>query len=451
MKNPRRVLLMIIVLTFLAVGFSLPEGYPLKINLGKFQIDQVLNPLAIDLNIGSLKIQKKPKTVLGLDLAGGARIVYEADVENIPSEDRKTALDAARNVIERRVNLFGVAEPVVQTSKVGSSERIIVELPGVTDVEAAKTLIGKTAQLDFREFESEDATASAGFFPTTEMTKETGLTGKDLKKAGVTFNQNSGQPEVALEFTAEGAKLFEEITKRNVGKNLPVFLDEMPVTNPTVNQVISGGNAVISGSFTQEEAKSLAIQLNSGALPVPIKPIEEKTVGPTLGRESVEKSIKAGFIGLTIVMAFMFLYYGKLGLLADIALFVYGVLSLAIFRLIPITMTLPGVAGFILSIGMAVDANILIFERIKEEQREGKPWKIAMELGFGRAWDSIRDANFTTLLTTFILFNPLNWSFLPQFGMIRGFAATLAIGIFVSLFTGIVVSRNLIRVFIRKK
>ena len=225
----------------------------------------------------------------------------------------------------------------------------------------------------------------------------------------------------------------------------------MPVTNPTVNQVISGGNAVISGSFTQEEAKSLAIQLNSGALPVPIKPIEEKTVGPTLGRESVEKSIKAGFIGLTIVMAFMFLYYGKLGLLADIALFVYGVLSLAIFRLIPITMTLPGVAGFILSIGMAVDANILIFERIKEEQREGKPWKIAMELGFGRAWDSIRDANFTTLLTTFILFNPLNWSFLPQFGMIRGFAATLAIGIFVSLFTGIVVSRNLIRVFIRKK
>ena len=216
---------MIIVLTFLAVGFSLPEGYPLKINLGKFQIDQVLNPLAIDLNIGSLKIQKKPKTVLGLDLAGGARIVYEADVENIPSEDRKTALDAARNVIERRVNLFGVAEPVVQTSKVGSSERIIVELPGVTDVEAAKTLIGKTAQLDFREFESEDATASAGFFPTTEMTKETGLTGKDLKKAGVTFNQNSGQPEVALEFTAEGAKLFEQITERNAQK--PLALDKL--------------------------------------------------------------------------------------------------------------------------------------------------------------------------------------------------------------------------------
>lgn len=449
MKNPKRVLIFIIILTVLAIGCSIPNDYHLQIKLGKFKFERTLQPLSLDVNIGSFKIQKTPKTVLGLDLAGGARIVYEADMKKITASDRQTALDAARNIIEKRVNLYGVAEPVIQTSQVGSSSRIIVELPGISDVSKAKELIGKTAQLEFREF-PKDASPSATILPIPDKTLKTNLTGKDLKKATVTFNQNTGSPEVSLEFTTEGAKLFEEITKRNVGKHLPVFLDDLPVTNPTVNQAISGGNAVISGNFTLSEAKNLAIQLNSGALPVPIKVIQEQAVGPSLGKESVNKSIYAGLVGLGIVMAFMILYYGKLGLLADIALFIYGVVSLSIFRLLPITMTLPGIAGFILSIGMAVDANILIFERIKEEVREGRQWKVAMELGFNRAWDSIRDANFTTLITSFVLFNPLNWSFLPQFGMVRGFAATLAIGVFISMFTGIFVSRNLIRVFIKR-
>ncbi|MBI4130622.1 protein translocase subunit SecD [Candidatus Roizmanbacteria bacterium] len=451
MERPHKILIIVFLLTLIAIGVSIPEGYQVKFDIGPLHVDRTFYPLRLDIQNEKVQIRKVPRTVLGLDLAGGARLVYEADMSQIPPADKQSALDGARNIIEQRVNLFGVSEPLVQTSKVGSSERIIVEMPGVTEVASAKALIGQTAQLAFREFpEDLAASESATLFPMFENTKETSLTGKELKRASVVFDPNTGQPTVSLEFTPDGAKLFEEITTRNVGKNLPVFLDQFPITSPRVNEPISGGQAVISGGFTNDQAKALAIQLNSGALPVPIRVIEEKTVGPSLGAESVEKSIRAGLIGLGMVMLFMIAYYGRLGLLADVALVIYGLITYAIFRLGPITLTLPGIAGFILSIGMAVDSNILIFERIKEEARSGKPWQAAIEVGFGRAWDSIRDANVTTLLTCFVLFNPFNWEFLPQFGLARGFALTLAIGIFVSLFTGIVVSRNLIRVFIKR-
>lgn len=449
--NPKRALIVIIIVTLLAIGVSLPEGYPLKFSLGKITIDRELQPLGINIQNERFNIVKMPRTVLGLDVAGGARLVYETDISAIAQSDYQDALDATRNIIEQRVNMFGVTEPVVRTSQMGDSHRIIVELPGVTDVALARDLIGQTALLEVREFPGDiEASVAATLFPSYEVTQDTGLTGKDLRKASVTFDQTNGQSVVQLLFTSEGGKLFEEITKRNVGKQLPIFLDGFPITNPRVDSVIAGGTAIISGQFTPEQAKYLSIQLNSGALPVPVSVIEEKTVGPTLGKESVEKSVRAGLIGLGMVMVFMCLYYGKMGVLASIALAIYGVITYAIFRIIPVTMTLPGIAGFILSIGMAVDSNILIFERIKEEVREGRSWNIAMESGFGRAWDSIRDANVTTLLTCFILFNPFNWEFLPQFGLARGFAATLAIGIIVGLFTGIVVSRNLIRVFMGK-
>lgn len=449
--SPRRALLLIIVLTFLAIGVSLPEGYPIKFSIGGITIDRELRPFGIDIQNERFSVRKLPKTVMGLDIAGGARLVYEADMSEVTAADTQAALDATRNIIERRVNLFGVSEPVIQTSQVGEARRIVVELPGITDVSAAKALIGQTAQLEFREFSQEsEATEAAALYPSFENTFDTGLTGKDLRRAVVSFDQTNGQPVVNLEFTSEGGTKFQEITLRNIRKPLPVFLDGYPITNPVVEQAISGGTAVISGGFTTDQAKSLAIQLNSGTLPVPIKVVEEKTVGPTLGRESVQRSIQAGAIGLALVMVFMWAYYGRLGFLANLALIVYGLITYAIFRLVPITLTLPGIAGFILSIGMAVDSNILIFERIKEELRAGRTWTTAMEVGFGRAWDSIRDANITTLLTCFILLNPFNWDFLPQFGLVRGFALTLAIGIFVSLFTGIVVSRNLIRVFIKK-
>jgi len=220
---------------------------------------------------------------------------------------------------------------------------------------------------------------------------------------------------------------------------------------PTVDEAITSGQAVIRGNFTLETAKQLSTLLNAGALPVPIKIIEQRNVGATLGQESVQKSVRAGMVGLLMVAGFMWAYYGKLGFLADLALIIYGLITLALYKLIPVTLTLPGIAGFILSIGMAVDSNILIFERMKEETRAGCHWKRAMELGFGRAWDSIRDANICTLITCFILFNPFNWNFLNVSGMIRGFALTLGLGIFISLFTGIVVTRTLLRVLYHGK
>jgi preprotein translocase subunit SecD len=282
-------------------------------------------------------------------------------------------------------------------------------------------------------------------------TKSSGISGKDLKRADLSYSSQNGQPEVAIEFTNDGAKKFSDVTTRLVGKRLPIFLDEFPLTWPRVSTPITDGKAVITGQFTQDEAKNMALQLNAGALPVPVKVVEKRTVGATLGAKSVEASIRAGAMGLVIVGIFMIAQYGWLGFIADCALFLYAIVSFALYRFIPITLTLPGIAGFLLSVGMAVDANILIFERYKEERRHGKPWRIAMELGFGKAWESIRDANFCTIITSLILYNPGNWQWLPTSGLVRGFAATLLIGVIIGLFTGIVVTRTFIRVFYRPR
>jgi len=403
----------------------------------------------LDFSIFGRHFTRDLKIHQGLDLRGGLQVVLQAEMGEITEDERDTALEAAKNVVERRVNFFGVTEPTIQTSKSGGQYRIVVELPGVTNSEQAIALIGQTAQLDFREpiFEElpPESTASAqiiGF-------QVTDLTGKDLEKAGVTFEENASAPQISLKFTDEGAEKFAEITGRNVGKPLAIFLDNEVISAPRVNEQISGGNAVITGQFTLEQAKNLAIQLNAGALPVPIKILEQKTVGATLGQESVRKSLVAGAVGLFLVALFMMAYYGRLGFLATVGLIVYGLITLALYKLIPVTLTLAGLAGFLLSVGMAVDANILIFEKIKEEKRVGRPSLAAMEAGFGRAWDSIRDANICTLITCFVLFNPLGWGFLNTSGMVRGFALTLGLGIFISLFTGVVVARTLIRAFYR--
>jgi preprotein translocase subunit SecD len=340
----------------------------------------------------------------------------------------------------------------VQTAVSENAYRIIVELPGVNDVEEAISLIGQTALLDFREFnDTKEATVGAFFIPTLENTKSVGLTGKDLARASMQYSTQTGQPEVQLDFNAEGAKKFADATTRLVGKPIAIFLDEIPLTSPTVQTAITDGRAVITGSFDRDTAKTLALQLNAGALPVPVRVVEQRTVEATLGAESVAKSITAGVIGLGFVALFMVLQYGKLGLIADAALILYGLLSFGVFRLFSITLTLPGIAGFLLSIGMAVDSNILIFERYKEELQSGKPWAIAMEQAFGKAWDSIRDANFTTIITSLILYNPANSNLLPASGLVRGFAATLLIGVLMSLFTGIVATRTFIRVFFKEK
>ncbi|MBI2337795.1 protein translocase subunit SecD [Candidatus Daviesbacteria bacterium] len=438
--KPRLILWTIIVLTILAVWLntpSIPQIPVLKI-LGK----------KVDI-LGKFPIK------LGLDLQGGTEVILETQMDKIAPADRDNALESAKNIIEKRVNLYGVSEALVQTSKLGQQRRILVELPGLKDASAAARLVGKTAQLDFREMpatlSAEEKEATKSGIPAIFFAKPTNLTGADLKKAQVTFGSNQGLragPQVAIEFTDEGAKKFAEITKRNIGRSLPIFLDNEPISAPTVQQEIIGGNAVITGQFTSDEAKNLVIELNAGALPVPIKIIEQHSIGPTLGAQSVSRSLIAGIIGLSVVVLYMAAYYGVLGLVADLALVVYTLLVLAFFRtgffvLPPVTLTLAGIAGFILSIGMAVDANILIFERMKEETRWGKSRILALDLGFKRAWSSIWASNVSTLLTAAILYG-------MGTSVIRGFAITLAIGVLVSMFTSYVVTRTFLRlIFLR--
>lgn len=401
----------------------------------------------LNLSFGPVKLHRSFDLKLGLDLAGGVHLVLEADMDQIAPEDKDAALQSAAEVIRRRVDLFGVSEANVQTATTTDSYRIIAELPGLTNTNDAIALIGQTAQLSFRE-PVKDASPSA--LALTDF-RPTDLTGKDLKKASVQFDNTSGQPVVALQFNPDGQKKFADLTSKHINQPLAIFLDQLPLTIPIVQQEITDGNAIISGSFTIDQAKQLAVQLNAGALPVPINIIQQRNIGATLGQASIEKSLQAGLIGLIVVALFMIGLYGSLGLIAVLALTIYASLTLAVYKLIPITLSLPGLAGFILSVGMAVDSNILIFERFKEERRDSLSWQVAIERAFGRAWDSIKDANIATLTTTFILLNPFDWPFLPTSGLVRGFAVTLGLGILLSLFTGVVVSRTLIRVFYRER
>ncbi len=499
---------------------------------------------------------------LGLDLQGGAHLVYQADVSQIPPAERQDAVEGVRDVIERRINALGVSEPLVQTNRNGDSYRIIIELPGVFDIKEAIKQIGETPLLEFKEQNpnasqtqvlteeqkkqieesekealkkaediikrlkngedfakiakeesddpgSKDKGGDLGFvqrgvfvpefdkvlfdelkdgeitpkpiktqfgyhiiqrLESREVIDENGqkveevharhiliktlnkadlinnnnvwlntkLSGRYLKRAQVTFDRNTGSPQVAITFNEEGKKLFAEITKRNLKKPVAIFLDGELISAPVVQQVITSGDAVISGNFTIAEAKLLAQRLNAGALPVPIKLISQLKIGPSLGSVSIKKSISAGFWGLIAVMLFMLLVYRLPGLLADIALVLYATIVFGIFELIPVTLTLAGITGFILSVGMAVDANILIFERMKEELKLGKPLLAAIEEGFKRAWTSIRDSNVSSLITAAILI----W-----FGtsIIKGFALTLGIGILVSMFSAITITRTLLR------
>ena len=446
----RSTIILAVIILLLIVWIDLPENLKIRLPFVKKKIEFIVNPLTIDTNIFGIKIKKEFKTHLGLDLKGGSHLVFQTDTSKVKSEDLQDAINSARDIIEKRVNLFGVSEPVVQSLKTGQKHRISVDLPGIEDVSSAVRLIGQTAQLSFYEENpttDKEASAASIF---SRLTKYTGLNGKHIKKAKLDFENQTGNPVVALEFTTEGAKIFSQVTKRNIGKPVAIIIDNLILSAPTVKQEITEGTAIISGSFTVDQAKKLAIAINSGALPLPIKLIEQRSIGPTLGAVEIKKSIYAGLIGLLAVFIFMIGYYGRLGIIASVGLIIYGLISLAIFRTIPIVLTLPGVAGFILSIGMAVDSNILIFERIKEELRKGKEFDVASRLGFGRAIDAIKDANLTTLTVAFILFNPANWDFLPQFGTVRGFALTLAIGVATSLFTGVVITKRLINLFYKK-
>ncbi|MEA2113290.1 MAG: protein translocase subunit SecD [Patescibacteria group bacterium] len=400
---------------------------------------------------------------LGLDLRGGAHLVYEADFSNISPENRMESMQGVRDVIERRVNLFGVAEPVVQINKAGSHYRLIVELAGVKDVHQAIEMIGQTPFLDFREERNKAETENilAGQEEARKKLEEgleisadeqrqliedpffisTRLTGQYLKGSQMQFDQQTYQPQISLEFDGEGSKIFEELTRKNIGKRIAIYLDGAVISAPVVQEAISGGKAQITGDFALEEAKELVQRLNAGALPVPINLISQQTIGASLGSVSLSKSLKAALWGFLLVLAFMLFYYRLPGLVSVVALVIYALMVLAIFKLIPVTLTLAGIAGFILSIGMAVDANVLIFERFKEEFRSGKSLGGSIDEGFRRAWPAIRDGNISTLITCLILY-------VFATGLVKGFALTLGIGVLISMISAIVATKNLLKLFV---
>jgi len=381
---------------------------------------------------------------LGLDTQGGTHLVYQADVGSVSSDERARAMDAVRDVIERRVNLFGVAEPLVQVERSGGEWRLIVELAGIQDVNAAIRLIGETPFLEFREERPpEEREKILEAQKKNERMAEdpyfiaTSLTGRHVKRAELDFDQTSFQPQISLELTDEGAVLFAELTKKNQGKQLAIYLDGAPISAPVVREEITGGKAQITGNFTPQSAKEFAGRLNAGALPVPIRLIAQQSVGASLGRESLERSLWAGTAGFMAVAVFMIVWYRLPGFVAVLALLLYGAVMLALFKLMPVTLTVAGIAGFILSIGMAVDANVLIFERLKEELLRGSALEEAIREGFGRAWTSIRDSNASSLITSAILY----WL---GTSIVQGFALTLGIGIVVSMLSAISVTRTLL-------
>lgn len=519
----------------------------------------------------------KQKMHFGLDLQGGTQLIYQTDTSNIPDDQRVTAIDGVRDVIERRVNIFGVTEPLIQTAKAEKEWHLVVELPGVKDVHTAIEMIGETPILEFKEQGtpreltteekeqiaeynrqalvraedilklvlkpgadfaklakeySEDSGSGQnggdlGWFGRGTMVSEfekavfddltvgeitpapvktefgyhiikktdkrineepaqvemegeqedavevrvepqeevmashiliatqaeemaqgidwtyTGLTGKQLKRSFVSFNSQTNEPEISLEFNDEGAKLFREITKRNIGKPVAIFLDESILSVPVVHEEIPSGQAVISGTFNLKEAKELAQKLSAGALPVPIKLISQRNIGPSLGKVSVQKSFIAVIIGFLVIMIFMISFYGHRGLVASLALCVYALIVLALFKLIPVTLTLAGIAGFIVSLGMAVDANVLIFERIKDEESLGKMPLNSLHDGFKNAWSAIRDSNITTLIVCLILYY-------FGTGLVKGFGLTLGIGVLISMFTAITVTKTFLELTIKK-
>ena len=392
------------------------------------------------------------KFKLGLDLSGGTHLVYKADISQVAKGDISAAMSSLRDTIERRVNLFGVAEPLVQVEQGGTfgdqnEQRLIVELPGVTDVNEAIKRIGQTPILEFKLLKkSQIPQGEAQMSEVAGLFTPTGLTGRQLKRADVKFDQNfQNKAIVGLTFNDEGSDLFAKITRENQGDLLGIFLDNTLLEAPYIKEEITGGQAVITGDFSVDQAKQIVRDLNYGALPMPINLLSTETVGATLGDQAVKDAILAGSIAFALVAGFLLLWYRVPGLVAVFGLSIYTVLNLIIFKLIPVTLTAAGIAGFILSLGMAVDANILIFERMKEERKKGKSLNDAAHEGFHRAWNSIRDSNLSSIITAVILY------YFASTPMIKGFALVFAIGVLVSMFSAITASRTLLFALMSEK
>jgi len=456
-KNYWFSLLFIVVLALVSAGFCFPQ----------FVNNQVIDSVNSKMVWKVPHLPEKPFN-LGLDVKGGVHLEYQADLSSVAEKDRPGVMEGVKDLIDRRINSYGVAEPQIQIS---GQNRLVVELPGIESIQQAIDWIGATPWLNFLEQRPQEETdkiiakmkelegktpeeivkvADYQIALQNPYFKETEMSGKYLQKASLDFDQNTSAPIVDLRFNSEGAKVFEQLTERNVGKPMAIFLDGKSIidTNgddkidgsdlyaPKVIQKISGGNAQITGITNIQEAKILIKRLNEGALPVPLgQPITQQKIGPTLGAVSFDQTVKAGILGFLMVVIFMVFYYRLPGLLASLALALYTVVLLAAFKLMGVTMSLAGIGGFILSVGMAVDANVLIFSRLKEELAAGKSLSSSIEEGFNRAWPAIRDGNFTTIVVALILFF-LGTSF------VKGFAATLTWGILLSMYSAIVVTRT---------
>lgn len=385
----------------------------------------------------------KIKAQLGLDLVGGTELTYQADLS--ASSDKLKDLTNLSSVFRNRIDQLGVSEPTIQTS---GSDKIIIDLPGIKNIDDAISRIGETYELVFMEQgTAEDGVQLADYYDPSftypGYWKKTDLTGRELASAEATFTSSSdsttkSEPVVSIKFNGTGKEKFSQLTQKNLQKQIAIVLDNKIVSAPTVNVAITNGSAEITGSKTIKEAQQLASRLNEGMLPVPAKLIAQQNVGATLGQDSLKRSVIAGLVGLLLISCFMVIYYKTPGAIAIAALIIYSVLALAIFKMIPVTLTLAGIAGFILSIGMAIDANILIFERMREELAMNKTINLAITDGFKRAWSSVKDSNFSSLITCVILY------YTAGSGPVRGFALTLGIGILISLFTAITVTRNIL-------
>ena len=386
---------------------------------------------------------QKIKAALGLDLVGGTELTYEADLSQ--SKDKVRDLDNLKSIFEKRVNELGVSEPTIQTS---GGNKVIIEMPGIKDIDSAIQKIGATYGLEFmvETTESDGIQLSDYYDPSLVypgLWKKTDLSGRNLVNADATFQGGTQStinttPVVSIKFDNSGKERFRQLTKENVNKRIAIVLDGQIVSAPNVNEEITSGDAVITGSKDIKEAQQLAKRLSEGMLPVPTKLIGQQNIGATLGHDSLKVSIVAGLIGLMLISIFMLSYYRFPGLVAIASLCIYAIITLAIYKLIPVTLTLAGIAGFILSVGMAIDANILIFERMKEELRSGKQLNLSILDGFKRSWNSIRDSNTSSIITCLVLY------FATGSGPIRGFALTLLIGIIISMFTAITVTRTLL-------
>ncbi len=442
MKNWKTSVL-IAVIILLASYIALPEQFSLNFQLAGVKVNQPVNLPQPDFYFLGRRINPAFELKQGLDIRGGTRVDVKVDMNDVPQEERAAVLKEVRDIIAGRVDLYGLSELQIQTAVEGDVYKISVEIPAGVDQDQVIQLVSQTAQVDFRlQVEDPDPAATQSTAAFISNFETTDIDGRDISSAQVSISPQIQEPVIALEFTPQGARKLTQVTQESQGRSLAVFIDGFPVAIPRIEDPILAGRATISGGFTLDGAQRLAAQLNAGALPASLQILEQRSLEPGLGRLAIQQSLQAGFIGLCLVSLFMILYYGFKGFAASLILVTAVIFNLAVYKIFGVILTLPGIAGLILTIGMAVDANIIIFERMKDEIRSKEAVDTALELSFKKALDSIWDANILIILTALVLINPLDFSFLNTSGMVRTFGTTLLIGVLVGLFTGVFVSRN---------